>query len=423
MALTGRALTRSATATVVGGGPAGLMAAEVLATAGVAVTIYEHMPSVGRKFLLAGRSGLNLTHAEPIEQLLTRYGTRAGQVEAAIRAFDPHDLRAWSASLGEPAFIGSTGRVFPASFRATPLLRAWMRRLARLGVTIETRRRWLGWATTPDGRVDAGRSLFSTPDQSVAVVASDVILLALGGASWPRVGSDGGWVEVVRRARIDVKQLRPANCGLRVDWTEHFGERFAGIPLKNVAIVVGEASVRGDAMITRQGIEGGPVYAQSAAIRDTIARRGRCSVTIDLHPDLTVERLTERLERRRPKDSLATMLRHTIDLTPVSISLLREVSGNRVPTDPTTLALLVKAVPLTIESTMPIARAISSAGGISLDEVDESFMLRRLPGTFVAGEMLDWEAPTGGYLLQASFSTAVAAARGALTWLEPCDER
>jgi hypothetical protein len=394
------------------------MAAEVLATAGVDVTVHEHMPSVGRKFLLAGRSGLNLTHTEPIEQLLTRYGRAADRLGAAIRSFDPQELRSWSASLDEPTFVGSTGQVFPASFRATPLLRAWLARLAELGVTIETHSRWLGWATTSDGQIDARRALFSTPDQSVSEATSDVMVLALGGASWPRVGSDGGWVEVVRRAGIDVNELRPANCGMRVDWTEHFAERFAGVPLKNVAIVVGEASVRGDAMITRHGIEGGPVYAQSAAIRDAIDRRGRCTVTIDLHPDLTVEQLTERLERRRPKDSLAAMLRHTIALTPVSVSLLREVSDNRVPTDPIKLAMLVKAVPLTIESTMPIARAISSAGGISLAEIEESFMLRRVPGTFVAGEMLDWEAPTGGYLLQASFSTAVAAARGARTWLE-----
>jgi uncharacterized flavoprotein (TIGR03862 family) len=404
------------TATVVGGGPAGLMAAEVLAAAGVRVTVYEHMPSVGRKFLLAGRSGLNLSHTEPIEQLLTRYGKSSDRLEAAIRAFGPQELRSWSASLDEPTFVGSTGQVFPASFRATPLLRAWLRRLARLGVTIETRSRWLGWPTTSDGQIDARRSLFSMPDQSATEVTSDVTLLALGGASWPRVGSDGGWVDVVRRAGIEVRELRPANCGVRVDWTGHFVERFAGVPLKNVAIAVGDSSVRGDAMITRHGLEGGPVYAQSAAIRDMIDRRGRCSVTIDLHPDFTVERLTERLERRRPKESLATMLRHTIALTPVSVSLLREASGNRVPTDPTELAMLVKAVPLTIESTMPIARAISSAGGISFAELEDSFMLRRVPGTFVAGEMLDWEAPTGGYLLQASFSTAVAAARGALTW-------
>jgi uncharacterized flavoprotein (TIGR03862 family) len=404
--------------TVVGGGPAGLMAAEVLATAGVDVTVYEHMPSVGRKFLLAGRSGLNLTHTEPIEALVARYGSGADRLETAIRAFGPHDLRSWCASLGEPTFVGSTGQVFPASFRATPLLRAWLRRLAQLGLTIEPRNRWLGWATMPDGQIDVRRSLFSSPDRSIAEVTNDVMVLALGGASWPRVGSDGGWVEVVRRAGVDVNELRPANCGIRFDWTDHFAQRFAGVPLKNIAIVVGEASVRGDAMITRDGIEGGPVYTQSASIRDTIDRRGRCSVTIDLHPDLTVERLTERLERRRQKDSLAAMLRHTIALTPVEVSLLRETTGNRVPTDPTKLAMLVKAVPLTIESTMPIERAISSAGGISLAEVDDSFMLRRVPGTFVAGEMLDWEAPTGGYLLQASFSTAVAAARGALTWLE-----
>ena len=350
--------------------------------------------------------------------LLARYGTGADRLEAAIRAFGPQELRSWSASLGEPTFVGSTGQVFPQSFRATPLLRAWLRRLAELGVTIEPRNRWLGWAATHDGRVDARRPLFSSPDHDVVEVANDVTVLALGGASWPRVGSDGGWVDVVRRAGVDVSELRPANCGLRFDWTDHFADRFAGVPLKNIAIAVGDASVRGDAVITRDGIEGGPVYTQSAAIRDTIGHRGRCDVMIDLHPDLTVERLTERLERRRPKDSLAAMLRHTIALAPVGVSLLREATGNRVPTDPTKLAALVKAVPLTIESTMPIERAISSAGGIALAEVDDSFMLRRVPGTFVAGEMLDWEAPTGGYLLQASFSTAVAAARGALTWLQ-----
>jgi uncharacterized flavoprotein (TIGR03862 family) len=405
-------------ATVVGGGPAGLMAAEVLATAGLAVTVYEHMPSVGRKLLLAGRGGLNITHSEPIDELVERYGPAAHRLEAALRGFGPRELRAWCAALGEPTFVGSSGRVFPASFGATPLLRAWLARLAQLGVAIEVRRRWVGWATAPDGDVDAQRSLFLRPDASTIEVTSDVTILALGGASWPRVGSDGGWVGAFRRAGVEVRELRPANCGVRVDWTDDFAERFAGVPLKNVAIgVAGGTSVRGDAIVTRNGIEGGPLYAQSGAIRDGIDRDGHCTVVVDLHPDVTVERLSDRLGHRRPKDSLANSLRRTIGLAPVSVSLLREATGNRLPANPTELAMLVKAVPLVVETTMPIDRAISTAGGVALTEVDRSLMLRRLLGTFVAGEMLDWEAPTGGYLLQASFSTAVAAARGALEWL------
>jgi uncharacterized flavoprotein (TIGR03862 family) len=406
-------------ATVVGGGPAGLMAAEVLAAAGVAVTVYEHMPSVGRKFLLAGRGGLNLTHSESIDKLLARYGDGADRLAAAVHAFGPSQLRSWCASLGEPTFVGSTGRVFPASFRSTPLLRAWLTRLTQAGVTIEVGHRWLGWVTSSDGQIDARQSLFSSRSTDGAVeVSSDVTVLAMGGASWPRVGSDGGWVETLRRAGVEVDELRPANCGVRVDWTETFARRFAGVPLKNVAISVGETSIRGDAMVTSQGVEGSPIYAHSLAIRDALDRDGRCTVTVDLHPDLTAAQLSERVERRRPKDSTAASLRRTIGLTPVSVSLIREATGNRLPADPSELAALVKAVPLVVESTMPIARAISTAGGIRLAEVDDAFMLRRLPGTFVAGEMLDWEAPTGGYLLQASFSTAVAAARGALEWLE-----
>jgi uncharacterized flavoprotein (TIGR03862 family) len=393
------------------------MCAEVLAAAGLAVTVYEHMPSVGRKLLLAGRSGLNITHSEPIERLLSRYGASRGALAGAIDGFGPAELRSWCASLGEPTFVGSTGQVFPASLRATPLLRAWLSHLSSVGVRIEVRHRWLGWAESRDGKADPRRSRFSVQDGSAVEVANDVALLALGGASWPRVGSDGTWVDVLRRADVKVNDLRPANCGMRVEWTQHFEQRFAGVPLKNIAIDVGGLAIRGDAMITRYGIEGGPVYAHSAVLRDAIARDGECTMTIDLHPDLAVDQLIERLIARRPKDSVNNFLRRTLDLAPVSISLLREVTGNRVPNDPTILARLVKAVPLTVESTMPIERAISSAGGISLDEIDGSFMLRRLPGTFVAGEMLDWEAPTGGYLLQATFSTAVAAARGAIAWL------
>ena len=407
----------SSTATVVGGGPAGLMAAEVLAAAGLAVTVYEHMPSVGRKLLLAGRSGLNITHNEPVDDLLARYGRAAPHLSMAIRRFGPSELRSWCESLGEQTFVGSTGQVFPTSLRATPLLRAWLVRLASAGVSIEVRCRWLGWATTPDGAVDARRSRFSRADGGTVDVTSDVTVLALGGGSWPRVGSDGGWVAAFRRAGVEVSELRSANCGVRVDWTAPFVERFVGVPLKNIAVTVAGRTVRGDAMVTSAGIEGAPVYAHSTAIREAIDGAGRCTITVDLHPDLSVVGLGDRLERRRPKDSLATSLRHTIGLTAVAISLLREATGNRVPRDPAELAVLVKAVPLVIAEMMPIERAISSAGGVALAELDEAFMLRRLPGTFVAGEMIDWEAPTGGYLLQASFSTAVAAANGALVWL------
>ncbi len=415
----------SGTATVVGAGPAGLMAAEVLGAAGLRVTVFEHMPSVGRKLLLAGRGGLNITHSEPLDQFIARFAADADRLERALRTFGPSELRAWCDGLGEPTFIGTSGRVFPASFRATPLLRAWLARLAGLGVVTQTRDRWMGWGSTSSGAVDPRRAMFSRRDDNstatTRAVASDVTVFALGGASWPRVGSDGGWVPAFRRAGVEVNELRPANCGVRVEWSRVFADRFAGVPLKNVAIGVSVDGVmvwcRGDAMITMGGLEGGPVYAQSRAIRDAIDRDGRCVIKVDLHPDLTVETLTERLTHRRPKESLAASLRRAIGLSPVAVSVLRESTANHVPSHAAPLAKLVKAVPLVVTSTMPIARAISSAGGVALSEVDDSFMLHRLPGVFVAGEMLDWEAPTGGYLLQASFSTAVVAARGALDWL------
>ena len=394
------------------------MAAEVLAAAGVRVTVYEHMPSVGRKLLLAGRSGLNITHNEPIDTLLRRYGKEAHRLEAAIRAFPPHDLREWCAGLGEATFVGSTGRVFPASFRATPLLRAWLARLEQIGVTFCVRHRWLGWGESEEGQADGQRLLFARPDGSSTEAVNDVTVLALGGASWPRVGSDGTWVSTLTKAGILVTDLRASNCGVCIGWTAHFAERFGGIPLKNVAISVGETAVRGDAVITGYGMEAGPVYTLSPAVRDAIDRDGRCTMHVDLCPDLTVEVLRQRLARRRPKDSLATSLRRAIDLSPVGSSLLREVTGNDVPTEPAELAALIKAVPIVVESTSPLARAISTAGGVAFAEVDDSFMLRRLPGTFVVGEMLDWDAPTGGYLLQASLSTAVAAATAAFAWMQ-----
>jgi uncharacterized flavoprotein (TIGR03862 family) len=405
-------------ATIVGGGPAGLIAAEVLVAAGLAVTVYDHMPSAGRKLLLAGRGGLNITNSESIDAFLDRYGAAVPHLEEAIRAFGPPALRAWCAELGERTFIGTSGRVFPQSLRATPLLRAWLVRLAAAGVTFVPRHRWIGWSRDSSGAIDSRRLRFTRADMTRTEVVGHVSVFALGGASWPRVGSDGGWVEPFLAAGIAVNPLRPSNSGMRIAWTESFAKRFGGVPLKNIAISANRTVVRGDAMITSAGLEGGPIYAHSAVIRDEIDRNGRCRVTVDLHPDLTEEAVRERLVRRRPKESLTTSLRRTLGLAPVAIALIRESTGNDVPSDPSELVALVKAVPIVIEATMPIDRAISSAGGVSFAEINDAFMVKRLPGTFVAGEMLDWEAPTGGYLLQASFSTGVAAARGALAWLD-----
>ena len=392
------------------------MAAEVLAAHGMRVAVYDHMPSVGRKLLLAGRSGLNLTHGEPVDDLVARYA-EATVVVAAVRAFPPAALRAWCAGLGEPTYVGSSGRVFPESFRATPLLRAWLARLQELGVSIHPRHRWLGWGTTPDGRTDPGHHRFQSDSGSTIDVRSDISVFALGGASWPRVGSDGGWVTPFREAGVQVRALRPANCGVRIAWTARFAEQFAGSPLKNVALRVGDVSVRGDVTVSREGVESGPVYTHSATIRDCIERDGSCSITVDLHPDLTLTTVKDRLALRRPKDSAATGLRRSLGLAPVAVALLREATNNHLPTDPAGLAALVKGVRFVVHATMPLDRAISTAGGLALAELDDKFMVRRLPGTFVAGEMLDWEAPTGGYLLQASLSTAVAAANGAVSWL------
>ena len=405
------------TASVIGGGPAGLIAAEVLARAGVTVTVYDRMPSVGRKFLLAGHGGLNITHSEDRDRLLTRYGASADRLAPMIALFGPQDLRDWCAGLGEPTFVGSSGRVFPQAFRATPLFRAWLVRLGELGVRIETRRQWSGWAEP------GGALRLIDVDGVTHEVTSDVTVFALGGASWPRLGSDGGWVGPFSERGVTVTPLRPANVGVRVAWSDVFTGRFEGTPLKNVRFTVGgrpgrrDPSVRGDAMVTRTGLEGGPVYALGASIRSALDADGSCVLEVDLRPDATVDQLTDRLPHRRPKDSASTWLRRSIGLDPVAIALMRESRGGSLPGDAAATAELVKAVPVVVSETMPIDRAISTAGGIAWSEVDESLMLRALPGTFVAGEMLDWEAPTGGYLLQASFSTGVVAAHGALAWL------
>ncbi|MBX3498005.1 MAG: TIGR03862 family flavoprotein [Alphaproteobacteria bacterium] len=379
------------TVTVVGGGPAGLMAAEVLAGGGCAVTVYERMPTVGRKLLMAGRGGLNLTHSEPREAFLSRYGEARDWLTPMLGAFPPSALRAWCASLGEETFVGSSGRVFPKSFKASPLLRAWQRRLDSLGVRIETQHRWLGWA---DIRADAS-------------------VLALGGASWPRLGSDASWVGILRQRGVVVSPLRPANCGFEVDWSDHLRERFAGQPLKRIALSFGEQRVRGEAMITAHGLEGGAVYALAATLREAILRDGRAVVNVDLLPDLDESDIGRRLSEPRGARSLSTILRR-IGLSAAAVALLHE---NRFGATPAEIAARIKRAPVIVVAARPIERAISTAGGIARDEVDDALMLKRIPGVFVAGEMLDWEAPTGGYLLQATFATAVTAAHGALGYL------
>ena len=400
--------------TIIGAGPAGLMAAEVLAQGGARVTVYDAMPSAARKFLMAGRGGLNLTHSEPLPQFMPRYREAAPKLQAAVEAFSPDALRAWSEALGEPTFVGSSGRVFPKAFKASPLLRAWLRRLDAADVRFAFRHRWTGW----DGE---GRLLFQTPSGTSAV-AADATVLALGGASWPRLGSDGSWVDILASKDIAISRLRPANSGFTVAWSELFRDRFEGQPLKGVALTIGAQTVRGEAMITRGGIEGGAIYALSAELREAVLGLGQATLTIALRPDLDAAALTVRLSGTRGKQSLANFLRKAAQLSPVGIGLMQEAaiaSGRPLASfSPTELAHLVNAIPVRLTGVAPIDRAISTAGGISFDGLDEHFMLRKLPGLFAAGEMLDWEAPTGGYLLQASFATGAAAGRGVLEWLK-----
>ena len=402
----------SRTAVVVGGGPAGLMSAEVLATAGLAVTAYEHMPSVGRKFLLAGRGGLNITHTEPAETFLARYGPAAPRMESALARFGADDLRAWCAGLGEPTFVGSSGRVFPDSFRATPLLRAWLKRLESLGVELRVRHRWEGVTVHEQTQ----QHVFRTADSESMEVLSNVTVMAMGGASWPRVGSDASWVPALQAGGVAVSPLAPANCGLQVRWTPTFLERSEGTPVKDVTLSAGGVASRGDIVITRSGLEGGPVYALAAAMRLRLVSQTPSPLFVDLRPDLAVGRVEERLLKRRPKDSASTWLRKA-GFAPVEVGLLREATHNELPAAAGTMAALCKSVPIPVDGLMPLERAISTAGGVSFSGLEASLMVTALPGVFVAGEMLDWEAPTGGYLLQGCFSTAVQAAQGALAWM------
>lgn len=399
---------------VIGGGPAGLIAAELLARAGARVTVYDQMASLGRKFLMAGRGGLNLTHSEDLKTFLTRYDDIDPLLRSAIEAYPPAALRAWSDTLGQPTFIGTSGRVFPTVLKTSPLLRTWLLRLNNLGVTFKLRHRWEGWD-------EDGNLRFTTEEKEVAA-EPDATVLALGGASWPKLGSDARWADLLSAEDIAIAPLRAANCGFTAAWSEVF-RAFEGQPLKNIGIAFAGRSVRGEAMITRDGIEGGAIYALSSPISEAIARDGQATIAIDLMPDVGATKLVERLSKARGKQSLSNFLRKTTHLSAVSLGLLREaalMNGLSLPAlNAQQLAKLIKAAPVTLNGVQPIATAISTAGGVSFAELDENFMLKRYPGIFIAGEMLDWDAPTGGYLLQASFSTGVAAARGAIAWLQP----
>jgi uncharacterized flavoprotein (TIGR03862 family) len=400
-------------AIVIGAGPAGLIAAEEIAKAGFRVTVCERMPSAGRKFLLAGRGGLNLTHGEALEDFMRRYGAASDALRPAIENFPPSSLREWSEALGQKTFEGSSGRIFPEAFKTSPLLRAWLRRLDEMGVTFVFRHRWLGW----DG---SGALQFDTPKGKLSV-SVDAAVLALGGASWPRLGSDGAWAKNLESAGVTLASLRPANCGFEVTWSESFRERFAGTPLKRIALTSGEVTMRGEAVIARYGLEGGAVYALSGKLREEILATGKAVLHVSLRPDLSEAQLAEKLGAARGKQSFSNFLRKSVYLSPVSIALLQEWAAQQSvrlsEQAPEQIAALIHRLPVTLTGIAPIESAISSAGGIPFVELDEHFMLRKLPGVFAAGEMLDWEAPTGGYLLQASFATGVAAGRGAAHWL------
>lgn len=385
---------------IIGAGPAGLMAAETAARAGLSVTVYERMPSVGRKLLMAGRGGLNLTHSEPIERFVARYGGASGWMAKLLAEFPPQALVEWCEELGQPTFIGTSGRVFPRTMKASPLLRAWLRRLDTLGVRIVTRAHWTGW--NADGAL-------TFADGSIVSPAATV--LALGGASWPRLGSDGSWTGLL--PDVGVRDLRPANCGFAIAWSDIFRARHAGSPLKRIALTFDGETVRGEAIVTANGIEGGAVYALSAKLRDAIARDGTALLHIDLRPDATLDALAQRLARRG-KESLSAALRKLANLSPAAIGLVQEAlhDGNQSP-----LPDLIKSIPIRLTAPFDLARAISSAGGVALDQLDARLMLRARPGVFVAGEMLDWEAPTGGYLLQGCMASGRTAGQGAVDWL------
>ena len=394
-------------AAVIGAGPAGLMAAEVLAEAGLNVTIYERMASPARKFLMAGRGGLNLTHSENYAAFVSRFGAAQAHLKPFLDSFGPEQSREWCAGLGQETFVGTSGRVFPRILKASPLLRAWLRRLGDLGATIRLRHEFRGFS--------GDAALFETPEGPREIKA-DVFVLALGGASWPRLGANGGWVAPLAAVGVESSPLRPANCGLLVDWSEFFAQKFQGEPLKNICLHFGGKSAKGEVLVTRRGLEGGAVYALSGAIRDALFAGEQAVLHIDLRPDFSQDDISRRLSRPRGKTSLANYLRKVLGLSPLAIALLRE--SGALPSETAAWAALIKAVPVKISGVGGLERAISTAGGVIWDSLDENLMAKSRPGLFVAGEMLDWEAPTGGYLLTACFATGRAAGLAAAAFAE-----
>jgi len=396
---------------IIGGGPAGLMAAEVLGQAGVSVDLYDAMPSVGRKFLLAGVGGMNITHSEAFEPFVARYRERATTLRSQFEAFTPEQLREWIHGLGIDTFVGSSGRVFPTDMKAAPLLRAWLRRLRDAGVQIHTRHRWLGWHA--DGAIK-----LRGPGGDISI-SVDAVLLALGGASWARLGSDGAWVPLLEQQGVKVSPLRPANCGFEVEgWSLHLQERFAGAPLKTVSLAfAGGAPRKGEFVVTVAGIEGSLVYALSAEIRQAIEQTGSATIMLDLLPDHSLEKIVRALAKPRGSQSVAKHLKRQLGLDGVKAGLLRELAPAGAFEDVQRLAEAIKALPITLLRPRPLDEAISSAGGVPFEALDKDLMLHRLPGVFCAGEMLDWEAPTGGYLLTGCFASGRAAAAGILHWL------
>ena len=398
---------------IIGGGPAGLMAADAAASTGAQVEVYDAMPSVGRKFLLAGKGGLNLTHSEPMESFLSRYGSRRAFIESAIRSFPPDALRAWARELGVETFVGTSGRIFPTDLKAAPLLRAWLHRLRQAGVQFHVRHRWQGWD-------EEGRLRFTGP-QGPQCVQPDAVVLALGGGSWPQLGSDGEWTTLLSERRVPVAPLKPANCGFNVRWSEHFRSRFAGHPVKTVEVTAKTVDrivirQRGEFVITETGVEGGAIYTVSSHLRDCIEKDGPTILWLDLVPDRSLQQLTENLARPRGKRTVAAHLKRCAGITGVKAGLLRETVSNDVLADPARVTAAIKSLPLTLVAPRPIEEAISTAGGVSFDALDHHLMVRVLPGVFCAGEMLDWEAPTGGYLLTACLATGRLVGSTAAQW-------
>jgi uncharacterized flavoprotein (TIGR03862 family) len=398
------------TVAIIGGGPAGLMAAEVLSQRGVKVDVYDSMSSLGRKFLLAGKSGLNLTHSEPFEKFVSRYGKRKKEIENWLLDFMPEDLRNWARGLGVETFVGTSGRVFPIAMKASPLLRAWLKGLNEAGVKFHLKHKWIGW--------NEDKSLkFETPD-GIKSIKADAVVLALGGGSWGRLGSDGAWVNWLSQAGVKVEALKPSNCGFDVEWSPIFKEKFDGQPIKSVILSFGEFRQQGEFIVTKEGVEGSLIYAASALMRDEIYANGSAVISLDLAPDKTEAQLTENLSKPRGSRSMANHLEKTVGMKGVKAGLLREF----VPKDEfdkmERLAFYIKQLPVPLVAMRPLDEAISSAGGVTFEGLDEHLMIRNLPGVFCAGEMLDWEAPTGGYLLTACFASGRKAGAGVMKWLE-----